>query len=149
MKTFQQFCEQAYNLNEFKIGNPLQNPTIRRVASPVFRNLERIENIATVIGATPGKKDIASRAAAAYGIAKPLSFPSMAPDIVKQGQTGSFVDKTARAIPGMTPNPKTDIGRRLGTAISGVASKAFTPPTASGRVKVGTDKTGKPIYMDK
>jgi len=149
MKTFQQFCEDSYQLYEFKIGNPLQNPTVRRIASPVFKNLERIENISTAAGLDPGKKDFASRAAAVYGIVRPLSFLSMAPDIVKQGQTGSFVDKTAKVIPGMTPNPKTDIGRQLGTSISRFASRVFTPPTAAGKVKVGTDKAGKSIYMDK
>lgn len=31
MKTFKQFCEDAYNLNEFKIENPLNNPLVKKV----------------------------------------------------------------------------------------------------------------------
>ena len=31
----------------------------------------------------------------------------------------------------------------------GVAAATFNQGTAAGKVKVGTDKTGKPVYMDK
>jgi len=139
MKTFNQFCTEAYQLNEFQIGNPLNNPMVKKVTSkinPLFRNLDRIENIATTIGATPDKKDVVSRAAAAYGIIRPLSLPSMAPDIVKQGQSGSLTDKVARSIPGMTTNPKTDLARRAGTALMDFARGKPITPAPKGPVKI-------------
>jgi len=31
MKTFKQFCSEAYQLDEFQIGNPLNNPMVKKV----------------------------------------------------------------------------------------------------------------------
>lgn len=148
MKTFQQFCEQAYQLNEFQIGNPLNNPIVKKVTSkinPVITTLDRIESGVTAAGIDKTRpQDIPTRLANVYGVIKPFSLPSMAPDIMRQGKTGSLTDVISKKIPGMTPNPKTDIGRRAGQAIS----KALIPPTASGKVAVkGTDN--KTYYMNK
>lgn len=129
MKTFKQFCSEAYQLNEFRIGNPLNNPVVKKVTSkinPVFKNLERIENIVGVSGIDKSRpQDLPTRAANLYGIARPFSLPAMAPTIVRQGQSGSLVDKTARAIPGMTPNPKTDLGKRIGDTLGRGISSVF------------------------
>ena len=43
-----------------------------------------------------------------------LDFLIGAPYLIGQGQSGSYVDKAARAIPGMTPDKDTDIGRAAG-----------------------------------
>lgn len=140
MKTFNQFCSEAYQLNEFQIGNPLNNPVVKKVTSkinPVFKNLERIENIVNVSGIDKSRpQDLPTRAANLYGIARPFSLPAMAPDIIRQGQSGSLVDKAARAIPGMTPNPKTDLARRAGTALMDFARGKPITPAPKGPVKI-------------
>ena len=43
-----------------------------------------------------------------------LDFLIGAPYLIGQGRSGSYVDKAARAIPGMTPDKDTDIGRAAG-----------------------------------
>ena len=140
MKTFQQFCGDAYQLNEFRIQNTKNNPVVRNI-SGVAKNLIRGLNVMDVIDRT---KSPLEKAGAAYGVVKPYSPVTYAPTVFNQGKTGSLVDKTAKAIPGMTPNLKTDIGRRLGTSIS----RSIVPSTASGKVPVkGSD--GKTYYMDK
>lgn len=152
MKTFKQFCSEACQLNEFQLRNPLNNPLVKGITSkvkPVVRNLERIESGVTASGIDKTRpQDIPTRLANLYGVIKPLSLPSMAPDIIRQGQTGSLTDVAARKIPGMTPNPKTDIGRRLGQSISSAVSRVVTPPTASGKVAV-KGANGKTYYMEK
>ena len=158
MKTFQQFCENAYQLDEFRIGNPLDNPTIKRITqNPQVQRAARSLNTGAkwvarasyAMDVLDPKKNPLEKAVSAYGVVKPFSPTTYAPAVFKQGRTGSIIDRTARAIPGMTPDPNRDVGRRLGTAISSTASEILSPATASGKVKVGTDRSGKPIYMDK
>ena len=43
MKTFKQFYQEAYQLDEFKIGNPLNNPLVKKVTqNPVVRTTSRV-----------------------------------------------------------------------------------------------------------
>jgi len=156
MKTFQQFCEDVYQLNEFQIENPLKNPLVKRVTQNPnvqkalkvgnigLKNLTRIANTTDVFDNT---KNPVERAAAAFGVVKPYNPITYAPMIVNQGRMGSTLDKTLRSIPsapGFSNNPETDIGARSGRAIRDL----ITPPTASGKVAVrGSD--GKTYYMDK
>lgn len=129
MKTFNEFCAEAYQLNEFQIGNPLNNPIVNKVArkiKPVFKNLERIENIVGASGIDKSRpQDLPTRAANLYGIVRPFSLPAMAPELIRQGESGSLTDRVARRIPGMTPNPKTDIGRKLGDVFSSVVNQSI------------------------
>lgn len=156
MKTFRQFYVEAYQLDEFQIENPLNNPLVKRVTqnpnvqkalkvSKVgLKNLTRFAYATDVFDNT---KNPVQRAAAAYGVVKPYSPVTYAPRIINQGRTGSTLDKTLRSIPsapGFSNNPETDIGARSGRAIRNLV----TPPTASGKVAVrGND--GKTYYMDK
>jgi len=42
MKTFNQFCIEAYQLNEFQIGNPLNNPMVKKVTqNPLVKTTGR------------------------------------------------------------------------------------------------------------
>jgi len=43
MKTFNQFCSEAYQLNEFQIGNPLNNPMVKKVTqNPLVKTTGRV-----------------------------------------------------------------------------------------------------------
>lgn len=133
MKTFKEFYQEAYQLDEFQIENPLNNPMVKKITQNPYvqygksalKNLTRVANIPDVFDSS---KSPLERVGAAYGIAKPYSPVTYAPRVFNQGQMGSLVDKTARVIPGMTPNPKTDLARRAGTALMDFAKgKPITP----------------------
>jgi len=156
MKTFKQFYQEAYQLDEFQIGNPLNNPLVKKVTQnpnvqkvlkyggSALKNLTRVANVTDVFD---GSKSPLERAGAAYGIAKPYSPVTYAPRVFNQGQTGSRLDRTLRSIPsapGFSNNPQTDIGARSGRAISNL----LAPPTASGKVAV-KGRDGRIYYMDK
>ena len=43
MKTFKQFYQEAYQLDEFKIGNPLNNPLVKKVTqNPLVKTTSRV-----------------------------------------------------------------------------------------------------------
>jgi hypothetical protein len=120
MKTFQQFCEEAYRLNEFQLP---------KVKLP-----------------SPGQ---VVKGGVSY-LANPFIGPGMD---VAQGATGAVGQKIGGPVGGLIKKaaPVAGIGFGLTRAATpvGVAAATFNQGTAAGRVKVGKDKTGKPIYMDK
>jgi hypothetical protein len=123
MKTFQDFCEDAYQLNEFRIGNPLNNPLLKQVTqNPLVKRGVNLGIRAFGFDtATNRSLDPATRLSGAISVVKPHSPTVLAPSIFAQGQSGSLTDKVARKIPGMTPNPQTDIGKRMGDVIMNFA----------------------------
>ena len=66
MKTFQQFCEDAYQLNEFKIGNPLNNPLIKKAGGLVLRGLGAVD-------ALNPKETPVNRTSGVLSVVKPFS----------------------------------------------------------------------------
>ena len=60
------------------------------------------------------------------------------PFLYGQGQSGSYVDKAARAIPGMTPDKDTDIGRAAGQFL-----QQFMLGTPQAERKYTVDNAGK------
>lgn len=116
MKTFKQFYQEAYQLNEFQI----KPPTGRQIVGGVKSMLN------------------------------PFIGPAMD---VAQGATGMVGQKVGGPVGGLLKKvaPAAGLGfafTRAATPV-GVAAATFNQGTAAGRVKVGTDRQGKPIYMDK
>lgn len=75
MKTFQQFCEDAYQLNEFQIGNPLQNPLVKRVTqNPIVKRAGGllVRGLSAQQALDP-KETPANRLSGALGTVAPLS----------------------------------------------------------------------------
>jgi len=70
MKTFQQFCEDAYRLNEFNIGNPLNNPLVKKAGGFVLRGIGAVD-------ALNPKETPVNRAAGALSVVKPFSPATM------------------------------------------------------------------------
>ena len=52
----------------------------------------------------------------------PVTAVSTGATLFNQGQSGSLVDQAANLIPGMTADPETDLGKRLGDSISSFIS---------------------------
>jgi hypothetical protein len=79
MKTFQQFCEDAYQLNEFNIGNLSNNPLVKKVTqNPVVKRVMggafRVDGAATAINP---KETPMNRATGALNAVKPFSPVTM------------------------------------------------------------------------
>jgi hypothetical protein len=75
MKTFKQFCKEAYQLNEFKVGNPLQNPLVKKVTqNPVVKKAGGLllRGLSAQQALDP-KETPANRLAGAMGTVAPLS----------------------------------------------------------------------------
>jgi hypothetical protein len=75
MKTFQEFCEDTYQLNEFRVGNPLNNPLVKKVTqNPVVKKVAggalRADSAATAINP---KETLMNRVTGALGAVKPFS----------------------------------------------------------------------------
>jgi hypothetical protein len=66
MKTFKQFCAEAYQLDEFRVGNPLNNPLVKKVGGFALRGLGMAD-------ALNPKETPANRVAGALSAVKPFS----------------------------------------------------------------------------
>ncbi len=66
-----------------------------------------------------------------------FTAPSWMPAIFNQGQSSSALSRNIGRVPGMTPNPKTDIGRRAGNELQYAAGQLmqgripYAPPRVS------------------
>jgi hypothetical protein len=62
--------------------------------------------------------------ARASRLAGGLGAVGVGANLFAQGKTGSVMDQAVKKLPGIKANPKTDLGRRAGNAISRVAKQA-------------------------
>lgn len=84
-----------------------------------------------------------------------LTAPEWMPAIFNQGQQSSAltqgINRAAGSVPGLRPNPKTDIGRRLGNELSYAAGQVLqgrTPYAPSPKRQLGQQAVlnGRPVY---
>jgi hypothetical protein len=66
----------------------------------------------------------AKAGAAMRGVAGKAGAVGVGANLFMQGKSGSVVDQAVKKLPGIKANPKTDLGKRAGDAISRTASQA-------------------------
>ena len=66
----------------------------------------------------------AGAGAAMRGVAGKAGAVGVGANLFMQGKSGSVVDQAVKKLPGIKANPKTDLGKRAGDAISRTASQA-------------------------
>lgn len=114
MKTFQQFCEDAYQLNEFQIGNPLQNPLVKKVTqNPVVKQgVKWATRASGALTALDPKESPGSRVVGAMTAVKPFNPVTLgasvavpaALEIAKQRRAAQQARYTS-----LIPSGKTDV----------------------------------------
>jgi len=83
MKTFKQFYSEAYQINEFQIGNPLQNPLVKKVTqNPLVRKGTNFALRASgAVTALDPKASAGDRVVGALSAAKPYHPATLAASI--------------------------------------------------------------------
>ena len=117
MKTYTEFLR---DLNEFKVGQFFKK-------YQPLKGLTRISNTKDMLSKD---KTIGDRISSGIGIVKPYDIGGMLmKPIFDQGKQGSLVNQAAdklsnvRGLKNLNPNPKTDLGKRLGDKLSGILQR--------------------------
>lgn len=114
MKTFQQFCEQVYQLDEFQIANPLQNPLVKKVTQNpmVKQGFKWATRAGGALTALDSKESPGSRVVGAMTVVKPFNPVTLgasvavpaALEIAKQRRAAQQARYTS-----LIPSGKTDV----------------------------------------
>ena len=117
MKTYTEFLR---DLNEFKVGEFMKK----------YQPLKGVTRALNVKDMVSKNKSIGDRISSGIGVVKPYDIGGMLmKPIFDQGKQGSLfnqgVDKLSqvKGLKNLNPNPKTDLGKRLGDKLSGILQR--------------------------
>ena len=117
MKTYTEFLR---DLNEFKVGEFMKK----------YQPLKGVTRAINVKDMVSKDKSIGDRISSGIGVVKPYDIGGMLmKPIFDQGKKGSLVNQgvdklsQVKGLKNLNPNPKTDLGKRLGDKLSGILQR--------------------------
>ena len=117
MKTYTEFLR---DLNEFKVGEFMKK----------YQPLKGVTRALNVKDMVSKNKSIGDRISSGIGVVKPYDIGGMLmKPIFDQGKQGSLVNRgvdklsQVKGLKNLNPNPKTDLGKRLGDKLSGILQR--------------------------
>ena len=117
MKTYTEFLR---DLNEFKVGEFMKK----------YQPLKGVTRALNVKDMVSKNKSIGDRISSGIGVVKPYDIGGMLmKPIFDQGKQGSLVNQgvdklsQVKGLKNLNPNPKTDLGKRLGDKFSGILQR--------------------------
>ena len=117
MKTYTEFLR---DLNEFKVGEFMKK----------YQPLKGVTRALNVKDMVSKNKSIGDRISSGIGVVKPYDIGGMLmKPIFDQGKQGSLVNQgvdklsQVKGLKNLNPNPKTDLGKRLGDKLSGILQR--------------------------
>ena len=117
MKTYTEFLR---DLNEFKVGEFMKK----------YQPLKGVTRALNVKDMVSKNKSIGDRISSGIGVVKPYDIGGMLmKPIFDQGKKGSLVNQgvdklsQVKGLKNLNPNPKTDLGKRLGDKLSGILQR--------------------------
>ena len=117
MKTYTEFLR---DLNEFKVGEFMKK----------YQPLKGVTRALNVKDMVSKNKSMGDRISSGIGVVKPYDIGGMLmKPIFDQGKQGSLVNQgvdklsQVKGLKNLNPNPKTDLGKRLGDKLSGILQR--------------------------
>ena len=117
MKTYTEFLR---DLNEFKVGEFMKK----------YQPLKGVTRALNVKDMVSKNKSMGDRISSGIGVVKPYDIGGMLmKPIFDQGKKGSLVNQgvdklsQVKGLKNLNPNPKTDLGKRLGDKLSGILQR--------------------------
>ena len=117
MKTYTEFLR---DLNEFKVGEFMKK----------YQPLKGVTRALNVKDMVSKNKSMGDRISSGIGVVKPYDIGGMLmKPIFDQGKQGSLVNRgvdklsQVKGLKNLNPNPKTDLGKRLGDKLSGILQR--------------------------
>ena len=131
-----QYGRAAETVGRDVVGGAVAEAALRRAAPAVARAAPAVARIAA---------PVLSAAAPVLNAATPVVAGAA---LFNQGRTGSLTDvlarKVSRVIPGLKPDPETDLGRRAGNFLTNETAYAFGQ-LRSGKLPYSGNKSGRQI----